>query len=296
MIDYPRVEILLIRRGGLVVMDEIDAPVGAGGVNRPADVRIVQQLLNQHMLALGLPLLVVDSECGDNTIKALRQYQKDVVGLSNPDGRVDPGGQTWKALDAGTGVPIPAKPPGASAALSGKAWWRANQANYPNSAFLADLALPFRENVVRFTDALKAAGAKISVSATRRNENRAKLMNACWRIADGSLAACDVPAILGCDIRWDHGDDEASRRGAKEMVEMFQIAFQPSLTSLHILGRAVDMTISWEGTIQVKDAQGRLRAVSAPRSGENKVLQTIGASYGVVKLASDPPHWSDTGH
>jgi hypothetical protein len=277
-------------------MDEIDASVGAGGVNKPADVRIVQQLLNQHMLALGLPLLVVDSECGDNTIKALRQYQKDVVGLSNPDGLVDPGGRTWKALDAGTGVPVPASPPGTSASLSGKAWWHANQANYPNSAVLADLASPFRENAARFIEALKAAGARVSVSATRRNENRAKLMNACWRVAEGSLHPRDVPTIQGCSIVWDHGDEESSRRCAREMVDLFQIAFQPSLTSLHIQGRAVDMTISWEGTIQVKDAQGKPRAVSAPRSGQNKVLQTIGASYGVIKLASDPPHWSDTGH
>ena len=275
-------------------MDEIDASVGAGGVNKPADVRIVQQLLNQHMLGLGLPLLLVDNECGDNTIEAIKLYQKEVVGVARPDGRVDPGGRTWKALDAGSGVHVPAA--AAGAIRSGKNWWLANQANYPNSAALADLDSPFRENVIRFTDALKAAGARVSVSATRRNESRAKLMNACWRVANGSLKPRDVPRIEGCDIKWDHGDDAASRRGAQERVDLFKIAFQPSLTSLHIVGRAIDMTISWEGTIQVRDAQGNLRSVSAPRSGENKVLQAIGASYGVKKLATDPPHWSDTGH
>jgi hypothetical protein len=275
-------------------MDEIDASVGADGVNRPADVRIVQQLLNQHMNALGLPLLLVDSEIGDNSIEAIRRYQKEVVGIALPDGRIDPDGRTWRALDSGVGVHLPAAMSGTT--LSGTNWWLANQADYPNSAALADLASPFRENVTRFTQALKAAGARISVSATRRNESRAKLMNSCWRVANGTLKASEVPPIPGCDIEWDHGQDAASRRGAQEMVDMFRIAFQPSLTSLHILGRAIDMTIGWEGTIQVKDAQGNARPLAAPRNGDNPALQAIGASYGVRKLASDPPHWSDTGH
>jgi hypothetical protein len=28
----------------------------------------------------------------------------------------------------------------------------------------------------------------------------------------------------------------------------------------------------------------------------NPVLHKIGASYGVIKLLSDPPHWSSDGH
>jgi hypothetical protein len=86
-------------------MDEIEDSVGAGGVNRASDVRIVQQLLNQHMRSLGLPLLVVDSDAGDITIEAIREYQRQVVGLVRPDGRIDAGGRTWRLLDAGTGVP-----------------------------------------------------------------------------------------------------------------------------------------------------------------------------------------------
>ena len=86
-------------------MDEIEDSVGAGGMNRSSDVRIVQQLLNQHMLALGLPLLVVDNVAGDITIEGIREYQRQVVGLARPDGRIEPGGRTWRLLDAGTGVP-----------------------------------------------------------------------------------------------------------------------------------------------------------------------------------------------
>jgi hypothetical protein len=81
------------------------------------------------------------------------------------------------------------------------------------------------------------------------------------------------------------------------MVDLFGIAYQPSLTSLHTLGRAVDMTIGWNGTIQVEDAKGKKHPLGAPRSGEsNTKLHEIGATYGVKKLLSDPPHWSDNGH
>jgi hypothetical protein len=273
-------------------MVEISASVGAGGANRSEDVRTVQALLNRHVHALGLPLLAIDDDAGDNTVTAIRAYQDKVVGLGKPDGKVDPGGRTWKALAAGKTVAAPSD----AGLLSGKAWWDANQARFPNSAALADLAPAFRDKVTRFIAALKDAGAQVSVSATRRNESRARLMNACWRIAKGSLKPRDVPPIADCAIQWDHGSDAASRRGAQEMVDMFRIAFQPSVTSLHIKGRAIDMTIGWEGTIRVKDANGVSKSVGAPRDGSNKTLHAIGASYGVIKLASDPPHWSDNGH
>ncbi len=56
------------------------------------------------------------------------------------------------------------------------------------------------------------------------------------------------------------------------------------------------MTIGWNGTIKVKDRQGKAREVGAPRSGDtNPDLLGIGAGYGVIKLVSDPPHWSDDG-
>ncbi|MGZ8997931.1 MAG: peptidoglycan-binding domain-containing protein, partial [Allosphingosinicella sp.] len=139
------VNAIVIRVGWGQRMDEIEDSVGAGGVNHASDVRIVQQLLNQHMLALGLPLLIVDNDAGDNTIKGIREYQRQVVGLARPDGRIDPGGRTWRLLDSGAGVPAPAPATRESSSLSGKSWWHANQARYPNSAMLADLASPFRE-------------------------------------------------------------------------------------------------------------------------------------------------------
>jgi hypothetical protein len=79
------------------------------------------------------------------------------------------------------------------------------------------------------------------------------------------------------------------------MVDLFQIAYEPSLTSRHIEGRAIDMTIGWNGTLKIKDKKGNIREIGAPRSGDNPDLHKLGATYGAIKLVSDPPHWSDDG-
>lgn len=266
----------------------IGASVGTGGVNDLGDVIVVQHLLNDWLSATGQSTLTPDGDCGARTIAAIAAYQARVVGLAKPDGLVTPGGKTWIALAGGQG---------SQAALSGAAWWKANQARYPNSDKLADLASPFREHVAAFIDALKEAGAKVAVSATRRNRTRAHLMHYPWRVARGEVAPKDVPAVPGLAIRWDHGDLARSRKGAREMSDLFGIAFEPSLTSLHIEGRAIDMTIGWTGTIDIRDNLGKRHQLSTPRSGQdNSQLHAIGASFGVRKLLTDPPHWSDTGH
>jgi hypothetical protein len=70
--------------------------VGRGGANRSADVRTVQNLL----LARGFSTLGrADGICGDETIKAIVAFQSGY--LRRPDGRIDPGGTTWRSL-AGT--------------------------------------------------------------------------------------------------------------------------------------------------------------------------------------------------
>ena len=274
----------------------IGASVGKGGVNELADVIVVQHLLNGWLTATGQELVPTTGICGPLTIDAIKAFQSRMLGAASPDGRIDPGGRTWQKLTAGTPAPAPA-PAATPTALSGAVWWRANQAQFPNSAAITDLVPPFRDNVTAFVKALRDAGADVKVSATRRNRSRAQLMHFCFRVANGSIAPRDVPAIAGCTIQWDHGDLAKSKKGAQEMVDLFGIAFQPSLTSLHIEGRAIDMTIGWTGTIKVRDKSGNARAVSTPRSGNtNKDLHAIGASYGVIKLLKDPPHWSDNGH
>lgn len=80
----------------------ITASVGKGGVNRPDDVRTVQQLINDNLGKL-TPLrpLDVDGRIGPQTIGAIEEFQRRVVRLIPPDGRVDPNGKTLSALNAG---------------------------------------------------------------------------------------------------------------------------------------------------------------------------------------------------
>lgn len=76
----------------------ISASVGAGGANRPDDVRVVQEQLNAQMRPPREPL-VVDGICGPKTRAMIRDFQRMVCGFNTPDGRVDPGHRTIAALN-----------------------------------------------------------------------------------------------------------------------------------------------------------------------------------------------------
>jgi hypothetical protein len=81
------------------------------------------------------------------------------------------------------------------------------------------------------------------------------------------------------------------------MVHGYGMAFIAVLTSNHTKGLAIDMDITWAGTLNLKTADGSARNIStAPRDNGNAELQEVGRSYGVFKLKSDPPHWSVDGH
>lgn len=76
--------------------------VGRGGRNLKPDVRIVQNLLNgKGKLIPSVRPLTVDGICGTKTKHAIFVYQKNVVKLREPDGRVDPNGATLKSLNRG---------------------------------------------------------------------------------------------------------------------------------------------------------------------------------------------------
>lgn len=76
--------------------------VGRGGKNAPNDVRAVQQ-------ALGI---AADGQCGAQTIASIEAFQRS-IGQAKPDGRVDAGGATERALASGNkgGAAKPATPP-----------------------------------------------------------------------------------------------------------------------------------------------------------------------------------------
>jgi len=73
------------------------ASVGRGGLNRSEDVRLVQELLNRH-LHPPQPPLVVNGVVDSRLLAALEAFQRRVVQMHRPEGRVDPGSQTFAAL------------------------------------------------------------------------------------------------------------------------------------------------------------------------------------------------------
>ena len=81
-------------------MDRITHSVGNKGINKYKDVMTVQTLINdcRHLL---LPMLALetDGKIGKKTISAIELFQKNVIKLSKPDGRVDPGGKTITELN-----------------------------------------------------------------------------------------------------------------------------------------------------------------------------------------------------
>lgn len=83
---------------------KISRSVGKRGINLSNDVRIIQTLLNKarkSSLELGSAFseLTVDGACGPKTIDAISQFQSIRLCVTAPDGRVDPGFRTWRALN-----------------------------------------------------------------------------------------------------------------------------------------------------------------------------------------------------
>lgn len=173
------------------------------------------------------------------------------------------------------------------AELSGSAWVN----RFPTSSQTSDLLPAFGTAVDGFISSLEAGGATVVVSATLRPPERAYLMHYAYKIAHGGLPAANVPARAGVDIEWVHATAAASKIAAKQMVTGYGIVYAPALTSRHSEGRAIDMTIT--GHIGRTFNNNSSQPVLVNNAAQ---LHALGASFSVIKLASDPPHWSDDGH
>lgn len=188
---------------------------------------------------------------------------------------------------------------------SGLFWVTWANIHAPASKDLEDLVEPFRTNARSFIKALRDAGATVAVTNTLRSPRRAYLFHWCWRVSQGhaTAAQADADPMAGIDILWNHGADTASKAGALEMATGFGLALPPrstnppSKTTNHGTGRAIDITVTWTGTISVKKADNTIVAVPFNANvNANTALHAVGASYGVNKLTTDAPHWSADGH
>lgn len=163
---------------------------------------------------------------------------------------------------------------------------------FPTSAEVNDLLPIFSSAVQKFISAIKSSGGFVRVSATYRPVERAYLMHYSWCIAREGLDPTQVPPKDGVNIDWTHkGDREAATAAARKMVSLYSIAYKPVLSSRHTQRRAIDMTITNVVGKNVMANNGVEVAVATLST-----LNSIGATYGVHKLISDPPHWSDDGH
>lgn len=94
----------------------IKKSVGLGGVNNPADVKAVKA----RLIELGFDWLTDDDVMGPTTVKTIKLFQAIKNGLNRVnvmgnDGRVDPGGDTHKWLNADNAPRWMQMPPGSAA-------------------------------------------------------------------------------------------------------------------------------------------------------------------------------------
>ena len=169
---------------------------------------------------------------------------------------------------------------------------------FPASQSLDDLLPDFGDAAHAFISAMQKGGASVAIADTYRPPERAYLMHWCCMIGMSGQDPAAVPPMAGVDIDWSCGHNlAAAKTAAKQMMAGYQIQFPAALESRHTQRRAVDMTIGWQGTLNITDFDGAAHAIaSSPRNGSNPELIAVGATFGVIKLASDPPHWSDDGH
>lgn len=123
-----------------------------------------------------------------------------------------------------------------------------------------------------------------------------------YRLYKGEVKAKDIPNANGVLIEWVHPTEADSVKAAEDMCRGYDIhnlGTHPALHSQHEVRLAVDVTISWSGTLSIANQDGVTTEItSSPRTGMNRDLAEVGATYGVIKYnrtGTDKPHWSSTG-
>jgi len=260
-----------------------------------AEIKDLQKTLNA--IATLSPPLTVDGDFGARSTKGLAEayLKRDVRMRGELEQKLSTAtkqklaGDFSEALDILNGYAKRLR-----FRLSGPHWYN----YFPTSRSVSDLASPFRQMVQAFQKALVEAGAQTIISATYRPPERAYLMHYAARIDRRQIAPQDVPSMAGVDIDWVHYTNGGSLLAAAQMVDAYGLGGNPvALQSLHTQRLAIDWNITWEGTLKIKDGDGKIVSIGTPRDGtSNTTLFDVGASYGVYKLEIDPPHWSYNGY
>jgi hypothetical protein len=82
-------------------MTIIASAVGRNGRNLPQDVNIIQELLlnNAERFRVSIDFTVTRGRCDEKTITLIEIFQKNVVGMTQPTGLVEPNSRTWVELN-----------------------------------------------------------------------------------------------------------------------------------------------------------------------------------------------------
>jgi hypothetical protein len=183
--------------------------------------------------------------------------------------------------------------------LSGPHWC----GRFLGSAEISQLRPRFQLPVSKFVWAMEKAGATVRVNATYRPKERAYLMHWAFMIWHENHNPDSIPEMDNVLIDWSHSTRHASKDAAHKMASEYAITHlgePPALATLHTIREAIDMTISWNGTLKILNNEDEIVEItSTPRTGMNADLKAVGATYGVMKFVggeSDRPHWSTTGH
>jgi Putative peptidoglycan binding domain len=267
-----------------------------------AEVKELQQILSGVLVvkptpnAAPRPALAIDGDFGPNSTRGLTEVYRQLETQFKPMLIQKLSAKTKQKLAEDFAPAIDILTEFAKRLrqkLSGAEWVK----SFPFSASLEDLSFPFRTYAKAFDKALREAGATVEISNTYRPPERAYMMHYCIRVADRELAASAVPPFPGVGINWVHYTDALSVAAADAMAIAYDIAYPAALRSNHTVGRAIDWYISWKDTLKIKDAKGKIVSIGAPRSSvNNQQLWAVGASYGVIKLPPDEPHWSLDGY
>lgn len=183
--------------------------------------------------------------------------------------------------------------------LSGAQWC----ARFPRSASIVTLQPKFQLAVSSFLWALDQAGATYTIHNTFRPLEACYLMRNAWLIWKKIIKPEAVNPYPGVLIEWVHDTPEKSIDAARRMCAGYQtlgLQDAPAAESNHSKGLAIDMSISWTGSLRINDATDKVVAIdTAPRDSMNVALWALGATYGVKRYhnpAHDRPHWSWNGY
>lgn len=126
-------------------MSELVDSVGQGGRNRRKDVTLVQTLLK----AKGYDPGVVDGQCGQGTIRAIKKFQATF--LPRPDGLIEPGGTTIKRLQGTSTTSNTSTAPSLSD-------WSGDSSQWPQEKKIRSLYPDMRPKIEAVISALAARG------------------------------------------------------------------------------------------------------------------------------------------